>query len=136
MRDYQTFDNYFSITIHKANFATYSWINTSLEYPDMDTANRSERTEHARTAIDMLASLIEKAFEGDPSHSLIANLHDLQEEDWTATPLGSHRSIADILEHVGWSKWMYEDYAFGSASMRGDQPPLVPQAGARSRTPD
>jgi len=102
----------------------------------MDTANRSERTENSRTVIEMLALLIEKAFEGDPSHSLIANLHDLQEEDWTATPLGSHRSIADILEHVGWSKWMYEDYAFGSASMRGDQPPLVPQAGARSRPPD
>ena len=28
---------------------------------------------------------------------------------------------------------MYEDYAFGSASLRGDRPPLVPQADARSR---
>jgi len=28
---------------------------------------------------------------------------------------------------------MYEDYAFGSASLRGDQPPLVPAGGARSR---
>jgi hypothetical protein len=31
---------------------------------------------------------------------------------------------------------MYEDYAFGSASMRGDQPPLVPAAGARARPRD
>ena len=47
---------------------------------------------------------------------------------------GAGHSIADILEHVGWSKWMYEDYAVGSASMRGDQPPLVPeQARARGR---
>ena len=45
----------------------------------------------------------------------------------------SGRSIADILEHVGWSKWMYEDYAFGSAAMRGDQPLLIPADGARSR---
>jgi hypothetical protein len=31
---------------------------------------------------------------------------------------------------------MYEDYAFGSASLRGDQPPLVPEGGARSRPPE
>lgn len=90
-------------------------------------------TSNSRTAIDTLAWLIEEAFEGDPEHSLLANLQNLREEDWTATPEGSGRSIADILEHVGWSKWMYEDYAFGSASMRGDQPPLVPEGGARSR---
>jgi uncharacterized damage-inducible protein DinB len=88
---------------------------------------------NSRIAVDTLARLIEEAFDGDPSHSLPANLHDLREEDWTATVAGSGRSIADILEHVGWSKWMYEDYAFGSASMRGDQPPLVPEAGARAR---
>ena len=88
---------------------------------------------NSRTAIDTLAWLIEEAFEGDPSHSLLANLQDLREEDWIAAPGESGRSIADILEHVGWSKWMYEDYAFGSASLRGDQPPLVPEGGARSR---
>lgn len=90
----------------------------------------------SHTAIDTLAWLIQEAFDGDPSHSLLANLQSLREEDWMATPEGSGRSIADILEHVGWSKWMYEDYAFGSASMRGDQPPLVPEAGARSRPPE
>ena len=87
----------------------------------------------SRAAIDILVYLIEQAFDGDPSHSLLANLHDLREEDWTAMPEGSGRSIADILEHVGWSKWMYENYAFGSASLRGDQPPLIPEGGARSR---
>lgn len=87
----------------------------------------------SRIALETLIWLIEDAFDGDPSHSLIANLKDLREENWTARPAGSSRSIADILEHVGWSKWMYEDYAFGSASMRGDQPPLIPAGGARSR---
>jgi len=87
----------------------------------------------SRIAVDTFACLIEEAFDGDPSHSLLANLHDLREEDWTATLSGSGRSIAEILEHVGWSKWMYEDYAFGTASLRGDQPPLVPEGGARSR---
>jgi uncharacterized damage-inducible protein DinB len=49
------------------------------------------------------------------------------------TPLGAERSIAEVLEHVGWSKWMYEDYAFGPGTMRGDQPPLVPAVGTSSR---
>lgn len=86
-----------------------------------------------RTAIDTLAWLIEEAFEGDPSHSLLANLRDLREDDWATLPPGANRSIAEVLEHVGWSKWMYEDYAFGPASMRGDEPPLVPTDGASAR---
>jgi len=89
----------------------------------------------SRTALDTLIWLAEEAFEGDPDHSLMANLRDVRHEDWTALPFGASRSIADILEHVGWSKWMYEDYAFGSASLRGDQPPLIPANGARSRPP-
>jgi hypothetical protein len=58
----------------------------------------------SRVAIDTLAWLIEEAFEGDPSHSLIANLRELRDEDWTTVPLGGGRSIANILEHVGWAK--------------------------------
>jgi Protein of unknown function (DUF664). len=99
----------------------------------MNISDQRRGTKNTHTAIDTLVWLIEEAFEGDPSHSLLANLKDLREENWTATPVGSNRSIADILEHVGWSKWMYEDYAFGSASMRGDQPPLIPFEGMRSR---
>lgn len=87
----------------------------------------------SRTALEILTWLIEDAFEGDPDHSLLSNLRDMREEDWAALPPGAGRSIADILEHVGWAKWMYDDYAFGSASMRGDEPPLIPANGARSR---
>jgi hypothetical protein len=94
------------------------------------------RSALSRTAVDTLAWLIEDAFEGDPSHSLMANLRDLSDPDWTALPPGGGRSIADIIEHVAWSKWMYEDYAFGAATLRGDQPPLVPADGARSRPRD
>jgi len=89
----------------------------------------------SRTVIETLVWLIEDAFHGDPDNSLLSNLRDLREEDWTALPAGSNRSIADILEHVGWSKWMYENYAFGSATMRGDEAPLIPANGARSRPP-
>jgi len=90
---------------------------------------------HSHTAIDTFAWLIEDAFEGDLDQSLLRNLRGLQDNDWTALPAGAGRSIADILEHVGWSKWMYEDYAFGTASLCGDQPPMVPAGGRRSRPP-
>jgi uncharacterized damage-inducible protein DinB len=93
----------------------------------------SVNPEHSHVAIDTLVWLIEQAFENDPHQSLLANLRRLSDEDWTALPSGGHRTIADILEHVGWAKWMYEDYAFGSASLQGDQPPMVPAGGARSR---
>jgi uncharacterized damage-inducible protein DinB len=89
-----------------------------------------------RTAIDTLTWLTHDAFEGDPDHSLLANLRDLSDDDWTKLPAGAGRSIADILEHVGWAKWMYEDYAFGPGTMRGDQPPLIPANNARARPRD
>ncbi|OGN90315.1 MAG: hypothetical protein A2Y88_12415 [Chloroflexi bacterium RBG_13_48_10] len=91
------------------------------------------RIKSSSTTLDTLCWLIEEAFRGNPSHSLIGNLGNITEEDWTALPPGGERSIADILEHVGWCKWMYEDYAFGTASMRGDLPPLVPAEGTSSR---
>jgi uncharacterized damage-inducible protein DinB len=87
----------------------------------------------SRDVLDTLVWLIEQAFRGDPHQSILANIRRVREEDWTALPSGGGRSIADILEHVGWAKWMYEDYAFGSASLRGDQPPLIPPQGMRTR---
>jgi uncharacterized damage-inducible protein DinB len=88
---------------------------------------------NTHVSLDTLCWLIEDAFEGDLSHSLMSNLKNIREEDWIALPPGGGRSIADILEHIGWCKWMYEDYAFGTSSLRGDLPPLIPAGGARSR---
>lgn len=84
-------------------------------------------------SLSALITLTEDAFERHPVLSIIANLRDLREEDWTAVPPGGGRSIADILEHVGWSKWMYENVTFGGATFKGDQPPMIPSNGARSR---
>ena len=86
-----------------------------------------------RTAVETLAWLIEDAFERDLSHSLLVNLREVRDGDWQVAPVGGGRSIADIVEHVGWCKWMYEDYAFGTASLRGDRPPMVPAGGGRYR---
>lgn len=91
---------------------------------------------HSRVTIETLAQLIEDAFEGDPDQSLLANVRNLRDEDWLVLPPGASRSIAEILEHVGWAKWMYEDYALGTASLQGDQPPLIPWNGAPSRPRD
>jgi uncharacterized damage-inducible protein DinB len=102
----------------------------------MKTDHTGGTTPNSRRAVlDTLCLLIEEAFEG-VDHSLLDNLKNVKEGDWTALPPDGGRSIADILEHVGWCKWMYEDYAFGSASLRGDQPPIVPAGGARSRPID
>lgn len=89
-----------------------------------------------RNTIDTLCWLIEDAFVGNLGDSIMSNLVNVREEDWTALPPGGERSIADILEHVGWCKWMYEDYAFGTASLPGDRPPLVPGETIRSRPHD
>jgi uncharacterized damage-inducible protein DinB len=100
---------------------------------DAQNPDRVVQPETSTTALDTLVWLIENAFDGDDGHSLMSNLRDLRDDDWTLIPSGGVRSIADILEHVGWCKWMYEDYAFGTASMKGDRPPLIPPEGARAR---
>jgi uncharacterized damage-inducible protein DinB len=90
----------------------------------------------SRLSIETLCWLIEDAFEGDLTQSLLSNLANVREEDWVTLPQGGGRAIAEILEHVGWCKWMYEDYAFGTASLHGDQPPLIPAGGFKSRPYD
>ncbi len=90
----------------------------------------------SRIAIETLVRLVEDAYAGDSKHSVLANLRDVRDPEWTALPPGGGRSIADMVEHIAWCKWMYEDYAFGSALLRGDQPPLVPENGARARPRD
>src|SRR5262245_35517494 len=102
----------------------------------MSMSDQSSVRSSSRTAVDTLVWLIDDAFRGDPQHALLANLHSMPDQAWSAVPPGGGRSIADILEHVAWSKWMYADYAFGSAALRGDVPPLVPPAGARARPGD
>jgi hypothetical protein len=93
----------------------------------------ANRGSGCHTEIDTLARLVEEAYQGEPMHSLHANLRTLRAEDWMVIPPGGGRCIGEIVEHAGWCKWMYEDYAFGAASLHGDQPPLVPADGTRAR---
>jgi hypothetical protein len=89
----------------------------------------------SRTALDTLCWLLDDAFAGDGAQSLLASLRGMTAREWTALPPGAGRSIAEHVEHVGWAKWMYADYAFGPATLRGDQPPMVPAGGASARPP-
>lgn len=88
---------------------------------------------NSRSEIEFFVWLLDEAYQGDGNHSLLGNLQRVRGEHWAELPAGGGRSIASILEHVGWAKWMYQDYAFGTASLRGDRPPLTPSGGQSSR---
>lgn len=65
------------------------------------------------------------AFEGvgssktDGAHSLMVNQRDIHDDDWCWLPTGGKRSIADIVEHVAWAKYMYADCGFGEGTLDG-----------------
>ena len=81
-----------------------------------------------RDGIEQWLWALDAAFEGERGQSLIANLASLKDEDWLWLPEGGGRSIFDIVGHVGESKYVYNNWAFGDASMRWDQPGTVPTA--------
>jgi hypothetical protein len=78
----------------------------------------------ARTEIEALMRVLQQAFDGDIEHSLIANLGAVRDEDWHAVPAGGSRSIYDIVVHVAECRWMYDNHAFGDASLRWAEPPV------------
>jgi hypothetical protein len=89
----------------------------------------------SQTVLATLAWLTDDAFDGDHDHSLLAQVDGLPEAAWEALPPNGGRTIGSILEHAGWAKWMYHDYAFGPGTLRGDAPPVSPPAGKSSRPP-
>jgi hypothetical protein len=86
--------------------------------------------------VELIAYLLDHAFEGGEFHGLIGNLRAVDEAMW-ATPLpGSVRTIGEIALHVGSSKVMYTDYAFGSASLTWESPEVEPWPPADARMAD
>jgi hypothetical protein len=84
----------------------------------------------ARAAVDELLYLLDRAFEADGEHSLLGNLRRVGPDDWTWLPPDGSRSIRTLVGHVGACKLMYENHAFGDASLRwqdigahGGEPP-------------
>ena len=84
-----------------------------------------------RGGIDALLDLLEEAFRGagpeaDESQALLPNLATVPDAAWRALPPGAARTIESIALHVGSCKVMYDDYAFGSASLLFATPAVEP----------
>jgi len=85
-----------------------------------------------RTAIETISTLMDEAFRGvgiestNESQALLTNLATVPADAWRALPSGASRSIESIAVHVGACKIMYDDYAFGSASLRFATPEVEP----------
>ena len=92
-----------------------------------------------RGGIDALLGLMEEAFRGvgieesNESQALLTNIASVTPDRWRALPPGASRSIADIANHVGACKVMYDDYAFGSGTLGFATPEVEPFVGQGSR---
>jgi len=75
-----------------------------------------------RGQVEQLLYLMDQAFEEDGEHSLLRNLGSVPDECWLAAPPGGSRSVRQIVGHVGACKYMYDNFAFGDASMTWDDP--------------
>ena len=78
-----------------------------------------------RAGIDVLLWLLEGAFEGT-EHSLLVNAASVRDEAWARVPEGAGRTVGAILGHVGGSKYIYENFAFGDASLEWGKGVMVP----------
>ncbi|MEJ7838874.1 MAG: DinB family protein [Thermomicrobiales bacterium] len=81
--------------------------------------------------ISQLVALLDSAFDGADWDSLLGNLQTTVAEDWEWIPDGGSRSIRDIVRHVGGSKFMYENSAFGDGSLTWDHPLVSGEAYTR-----
>ena len=92
----------------------------------------------SRDTIEHLLFLMDNAFEGvgeartDGYHSLLTNLGSVADDDWQWVPPDGKRSIAAIVGHVGWAKYMYDNHSFGDAAMTFES---VPQIGSGDPPP-
>jgi hypothetical protein len=85
-----------------------------------------------RSGIDTMLYLLDEAFRGvgieqsNESQALMPNLRSVPDAAWHTVPDGLSRSIESIAVHVGACKVMYDDYAFGSGSLRFATPEVEP----------
>ena len=73
-------------------------------------------------AVEQLLYLLDKAFEDPDWHSLLGNLRAVTPEEWVWVPPGGSRSMRDLVAHVGSCKLMYENHAFGDATLTWEHP--------------
>lgn len=68
-----------------------------------------------KVAVNTLLFVMDNAFEKSRSHSLASNLRSVTEEDYTREHEG--RSIREMVRHVAAAKHVYDNQAFGDASL-------------------
>jgi uncharacterized damage-inducible protein DinB len=73
-------------------------------------------------AIAQLLWLLDEAFAGQAWHALLPNLRATSPGAWTWVPPSGHRSVRGMVQHVGGCKFMYENHAFGDATLTWDHP--------------
>jgi hypothetical protein len=74
----------------------------------------------ATQAIEQYLDLLDDAFAGPDWHSVLSNLNTVQPADWEWVPPGGERSIRVIVDHLGRSKVMSYDQAFGEGTLTWD----------------
>jgi hypothetical protein len=85
-----------------------------------------------RGAIEALLDLLDEAFRGrgieasNESQALLTNLATVTDEQQRALPARATRTIEAIGLHAGACKVMYDDYAFGSGTLRFGTPAVEP----------
>lgn len=73
----------------------------------------------ATPEVDLLLTLLDRAFAGEEWHSLLSSLRTTRHEDWDWVPEAGQRSIRQIVD-VGGRKFMYTNRAFGDKRLRWD----------------
>lgn len=80
----------------------------------------------ARDQLDALTNALDLAYRSDRFHSLLGNLEDVRDDEWSAVPAehsvevfgtAPHLSIADLVGHVGAGKLMWENHPFGDGAL-------------------
>ena len=75
-----------------------------------------------RQAIEEYLYLLDDAFAGPDWHSLLSNLATVMPGDWEWVPPGGERTIRAIVRHMGRSKVIAHDQAFGSGTLTWEDP--------------
>ena|SRR5687768_15463782 len=71
----------------------------------------------ARSALNQILHLLDEAFAGTDWYSLLENLGSVTPDEWVRVPPGGRRSIRYVTRHVGASKFIYQNHAFGDAGL-------------------
>ena len=83
-----------------------------------------------RSGIELLLYMLDRSFVADASfgtwHSFLVNLADVKDDDWLWAPEGGERTIFQIVQHAGEVKYVYDNQAFGDASIHWERPGSIP----------